>query len=337
MKSETKRLKVVTGSFYTVGGSWLVEPVREFIKNSLTHFPSVLDPFAGDGHLLEVCQNEFGCDIGGFDIKQGKWEINDSLVGIPIRSSQMIVTNPPYLAKNSATRKGVGNDVSKYFLDTQDSDLYQVALRKCLNSTRFVVAIVPETFILSTFPKHSLVSVSVIEDNPFGDTDVPICVACFDTTYKWGETDAKIYKGNDYCATLGEIKQCRTMFVKCEGIRFNNPNGQIGLRAIDGSVNRIEFMASSELNYPNEKIGVSSRVITKIFLDGVGNSELPIVIKTANSILEELRSKSFDLILSPFKGNTKSGVRRRRLDYALAKGIISTSMMRVRVGCGITW
>ena len=42
--------------------------------------------------------------------------------------------------------------------------------------------------------------------------------------------------------------------------------------------------------------------------------------------LQRIRKKTKDLILSPFKGNNKSGNRRRRLDYKLARGIIEQSL-----------
>ena len=41
-----------------------------------------------------------------------------------------------------------------------------------------------------------------------------------------------------------------------------------------------------------------------------------------NKILNDIRNKSHDLILSPFKGNMKNGVRRRRLDFYTCRAII---------------
>ena len=45
-----------------------------------------------------------------------------------------------------------------------------------------------------------------------------------------------------------------------------------------------------------------------------------------NHKLNEIRSETSDMVLSPFKGNNKDGTRRRRLDYQLARYVINESM-----------
>src|SRR3990167_3945429 len=49
------------------------------------------------------------------------------------------------------------------------------ALKKCLTND-YGVVIIPETFINSSFPKNRLVSITILEDNPFDDTETPVCV-----------------------------------------------------------------------------------------------------------------------------------------------------------------
>ena len=46
------------------------------------------------------------------------------------------------------------------------------------------------------------------------------------------------------------------------------------------------------------------------------------LISTANQILNKIRHDSCDILLTPFKGNTKSGIRRRRLDFRLARAVL---------------
>ena len=320
--------KTTTGRFFTVKSSWLTAPVHEFIAHALSHSPRVLDPFAGDGHLLAKCADVFNCEINGLDIHHEKWAVNDSLRAIPAADDQMIVTNPPYLAKYSASRKGVGAAVAEYFAHTDDEDLYQIALRRCLSAARFVVAIIPETFFNSAFPKHALVAVSVLEKNPFEDTDVPVCVACFDTQQRDGATAARIYKADVFCATLGDIHRQRLPVARDARIQFNVADGQIALRAVDGTdpAVRIAFIPAADFHYARDKIKVSSRLLTYIALKNVPPEALPDMITRANLALETLRTTTHDLILSPFKGNNKAGVRRRRLDYALARGLLVGAM-----------
>lgn len=327
--------KTTTGRFFTVKSSWLTAPVHEFIAHALSHTPRVLDPFAGDGHLLDKCAEIFNCEINGLDIYHQKWAVNDSLFAIPAAADQMIVTNPPYLAKYSASRKGVGAAVAGYFAHTDDEDLYQIALRRCLSAARFVVAIIPETFLNSAFPKHALVAVSVLEKNPFADTDVPVCVACFDTQQREGAAAARIYKADRYCATLGEIHRQRLPAARDARIQFNVADGQIALRAVDSTdpAIRIAFIPAADFHYARDKIKVSSRLLTYIALKNVPPEALPDLITRANVALETLRTTTHDLILSPFKGNNKAGVRRRRLDYALARGLLVGAMADERPYC----
>ena len=61
----------------------------------------------------------------------------------------------------------------------------------------FGVMIVPETFINSNFDKHRLVSITIIEDSIFNDTDTPVCVICFDNRVK-DTSMIQIYKNNDF-------------------------------------------------------------------------------------------------------------------------------------------
>ena len=103
----------------------------------------------------------------GLDIDPNlNWDLNDSLVSIPQELDSIIVTNPPYVAKQSATRKKLG--LEKYFKDSTYDDIYLIALDRMLESSDFVVAIVPESFINSSYKKKDrLSSITILEQNPF--------------------------------------------------------------------------------------------------------------------------------------------------------------------------
>jgi hypothetical protein len=126
--------KVKNGSFYTVGRSWLAPQVKDFILS--LPCSTALDPFAGNGDLLNAVQ-EFGIKhVKGYDITGLKWKVNDSLENIPSHNDCFIITNPPFLAKHSAKRKGVFSKVGHYYRTSGRDDLYQIALDKCLAATR---------------------------------------------------------------------------------------------------------------------------------------------------------------------------------------------------------
>lgn len=68
----------------------------------------IYDPFAGTGELLKavISLNTAKYVMVGLDIdEQFGWKYNDSLQSIPYIENAIIITNPPYLAKQSAARK----------------------------------------------------------------------------------------------------------------------------------------------------------------------------------------------------------------------------------------
>ncbi|BDS49778.1 hypothetical protein [Rhodoluna lacicola] len=325
--------KVSRGSFYTTDEAWLNAPVRAFLSEAFLTNTSALDPFAGDGHLLDLVRREFGVATFGLDIAGDKWARNDSLVSIPNASSSVIVTNPPYLANHSAKRKGVDGLVATYFDGSDYDNLYKIALDKCLAAADFVVAVIPETFLLSSFDKSRLALVSVIEGDLFADTEAPAVVACFgpDGLQQLGEFklgNASVYNGDALIGSLHEIFELRTGRAR-SGIQivFNDPNGRIGLRAVDShdGVRRIEFIYG-DFEYRRDRIKVSSRLLTYLDVPELTDEQIQKLVIRANTHLEILREKSSDLILAPFKGNDKKGNRRRRLDYALARQIINANL-----------
>ena len=321
--------KVSLGSFYTTKSGWLTAEVRAFLENALARSGGqLLDPFAGDGHLITAVKEDATLSskvvkATGFDIQGTTWPINDSLLEIPNPKRAVILTNPPYLANHSAKRKGVSSLVSKYFERSIQKNLYMIALENALASANYVVAIIPETFLLSTFPKHRLELAVVIQDSLFGDTDAPALVACFT---KESCADAHVFTGNQSIGTLAEILALRESSAPKRTIVFNDPRGRIGLRAVDSSDGEspIAFMPASEFDYSSRKVMVSSRLMTYLDLPDLSDDEIDSIIIRANSALKRIRKDSGDLVLAPFKGNDRNGRRRRRLDYALARRILNS-------------
>jgi hypothetical protein len=323
--------KVSRGSFYTTDEAWLNAPVRRFLSDAFLTNTSVLDPFAGDGHLLDLVRREFGVATFGLDIAGDKWARNDSLVSIPNASQSVIVTNPPYLANHSAKRKGVADLVATYFDGTDYDNLYKIALDRCLAAADFVVAVIPETFLLSSFDKSRLALVSVIEGDLFADTEAPAVVACFGPAEI--QYDANVYNGDELLGSLKEIFDLRNGRAR-SGIQivFNDPKGRIGLRAVDShdGIRRIEFI-NGDFEYRRDRIKVSSRLLTYLDVPELSDEQIKELVIRANSQLEILRVKSSDMILAPFKGNDKKGNRRRRLDYALARQIINAASSEIQI------
>ncbi len=318
---ESKIKKKSLGQFFTKNHFWLKTHILEFIKS--TNKSIAYDPFAGGGDLLKVAK-EIGFEkIKAFDIDENlNWEQNDSLLNIPRIEDSIIITNPPYLTNYSAKRNKIYSTVEKYFNFCNYDDIYKLAIEKCLENNDCGVAIIPETFINSKFPKNRLVSITVIEDMPFNDTENPICVICFDKKNK-SLDKIKLYKNDNYLGTLDKFEKMRKIPKQSINIKFNSLDGQIALRAVDTTreETQIEFIRPGKINYDLTTIKNSSRLITLIKIN-VENDKLNKIIELSNKILLDFRFITHDILLSPFKGNNKNGERRRRLDYKTARAIL---------------
>ncbi|MBR0461960.1 MAG: hypothetical protein IJJ00_04525 [Erysipelotrichaceae bacterium] len=319
-----KNEKIVLGQFFTKDKLWLKPHIINFINDS--HCSLAYDPFAGNGDLLfATIDNTFVREAMGLDIdKSLKWQYNDSLIKIPHIENAIIITNPPYLSSYSASRKGLKEKVNIYFNSSIYDDLYFIALDKMLEAQDYVVAIVPETFINSSYrQKKRLVSITVLEDNPFTDTECPVVVLCFDDKPK-DLASILIYKNDKLVCNLEAVEKQRLFPKNNVPITFNSKNGWLAIKCVDG-VNKDDFIRfdfKKNMNYDwDNNIKVSSRLFTLVNLDVKPSNRKELVVK-CNSILSDLRKASFDLVLSPFKGNSKSGIRRRRLDYLTARAII---------------
>lgn len=316
------KTKINRGQFNTIRDVWLYPHVLKFI-NEWDKNQIVIDPFAGKGDLLSTCKSLNFTNIAGLDIdkkinKKYGWEYNNSLQTIPYNDVN-IITNPPYLAKNSAKRK---NSISyKYFSNNNYQDLYQIGLEKCLQICNKMVAIVPETYILSKYFFEYCVSITSIEENPFEDTECPTVVVCFDKNKKAAQ-DIEIFKNDKFINVYNKLHKLEPKDIAEIEMKFNCKTGNIGLRGIDGqsSNDRIKFCLPNELDYDLNKIKVSSRAITVIDLKTSKN--INNIINNANSILNEYRNETGDMLFASFKGNNKDNIRRRRMDFKTARAIL---------------
>lgn len=321
----TARKKRSLGQFFTEGDSWLLPQIVDFIKSSGAS--EIYDPFAGSGCLLQTIENR----IGGFSRYVGldvdptlSWDRNDSLRNIPSRPNAIVVTNPPYLSNYSAARKKLDKSTLAYFETTEYDDLYLLALDRMISAQDSVVAIIPETFVNSPYRrKDRLQSITILQSNPFNDTETPVVVVCFDSKSKPFD-QIKVFKDADFVSTLQKVEDSRIRPSNNVRIQFNDPNGWLGVRCVDTTdpADTLRFDYKENIDYDwDAGIKVSSRLLTLLSVD------IPVDVRSqfilsCNNILASLRQTSADVIFSPFKGNMKNGTRRRRLDFATCRAIV---------------
>ncbi len=146
--------KRATGRYYTRGNPFLSTPFRAWAAALNLNQQTVLEPFAGDNSIPRLIREaQLQCrDWALFDIEPAAAAVQqrDTLADFP-KGFDVCITNPPWLARNSATRRGL-----PFPSDTQHDDIYKYALEKCLTHCKWVAAIIPEAFIRSGLFLHRL-------------------------------------------------------------------------------------------------------------------------------------------------------------------------------------
>ena len=339
------------GQYFTRDDAWLRPHIVEHLRSLHVRYTTCLDPFAGDGHLLNVAAS-LGFDVVGHDVDaaicaaNGWGEPNDSILDVPSHADAFVLTNPPYLAKNSAKRMDA--PAQSYFrpgavlLLTNEhtstlDDLFKLAIEQTLAQYDDSVWIVPESVVqdVEHLPhwKARLHSLTVLEDNPFTDTEHPVCVLVFSASQANGE----LWKNDTRLGSYQDIwclhNETRSSPRDATAMQFNSPTGNLGYRAVDGTKAdgsmRIRFCLGDELGYDRQRIKVSSRHLTYVDVDLEGD-ELVAVIEEANRQIEAYRAATQDVFLTAFMGNTKTGVRRRRMDYFLARRLFNAAYLAVK-------
>jgi hypothetical protein len=242
--------------------------------------------------------------------------LQDTIANFP-SGFQATITNPPYLSFHFAKRKGL-NPTKEYF-EGFDS-LYQTAISKALANCDFVAMIIPESFVTSGLFTERLQSVISLPFVMFNDTDMPTCLAL------WGpknRDDFELWRGPELLGSASNLTALPKATECKSRILFNSLEGNIGLRAIDNSFEpSIAFCDPLEI--PSEKVKNSARLLTRISVSEITESNALIAI--ANRNITNWRESTQDVCLTAFKGLRKDGRFRRRLDYANARALLSQAI-----------
>ena len=348
--------KRASGRYYTRGNPFQLKPFQTWAKEINLAQQIALEPFAGAKDIPQLIDAaHLRCrDWAFYDIAPGAKGVvqQDTLTDFP-KGFNVCITNPPWLARNSATRRGLPFPEA-----TRHDDLYKYALEQCLAYCDWVAAIIPEAFIrsglflprlrdfISLVPQKQTSYPPDKENNTssyppdkggkggsvyppdkggkagsamFEDTEHPVGLALFtpDTT-----PDVNVWRNNQPLGGLNDLRTHLPQPSSNRDIVFNDPNGNLGLIAIDNTVSAsIRFCPPEELkDYP---IRVHCRSITKI---GV---PWHVDIDMLNTRLGTIREKTHDVFLTAFKGLRRDGHYRRRLDWALTRSIVDTQQLQL--------
>jgi len=181
------------GQFYTTNFSYILSNMK--IPNNVNH---VIEPFVGNGHLINFIKNKKRYTIETYDIdpKYKNAIKRDTLKNPPDYTNKFVLTNPPYLARNKNKDKEL---YDKY----NTNDLYKCFIINLINSISIGgIIIIPLNFISSIrkadielrkkfLEKYSMKMINIFEEQVFDDTKYAVCSIYF--TKKDNDNSSKIY------------------------------------------------------------------------------------------------------------------------------------------------
>ena len=314
------------GAYYTKQSPFELKPFKDWAQSAGLDDCTVLEPFAGDNDIVRMLRDSDACSrFACYDVAGGgagrpakdgvRVRRRDTLESFPT-GYRACVTNPPWLARNSARRRGL-----EFRAPGRYDDVYKYALELALANCSYVAFIIPATFLRSRLFRHKLRAFVLLEQRLFTDTDNPVCLALFTPRPRRTE----VWADNERLGYLDELEERYNLNVRTapsRRVRFNAPGGALGLRGVDNTKEpSIRFCRGSELAHRTVKH--SDRSITRI---DPGVRVTSKSIEELNEFLYKFRRDIHDVFLAPFKGLREDGHYRRRLDYATARGLISCNV-----------
>jgi len=286
--------KKINGQYFTTVSPFQGEAFREWFA-IIPKEGSFLEPFAGSGNLFEFIEAKWT----GYDIEPKHKSVieRDTIKNFPT-GFDVCITNPPYLAKNSASRLKLDVSIEK-------EDLYLDCLDLMLRNCDWVAAIVPSTFFGKAKDYKRLMFWDKIDKKLFTDTDTPAGVAYFGPE----EYEARYFVSGEEVIKFD--------FAKKANIQYNTKKGNYVLSAIDKVSKRNIHISEDIKSFDREKyLKNTSRNYVLFYSD----KELD--VEKINSFITKWRDKTKDFYLTSFKSLMKDGVYRKRISFDQLSKII---------------
>lgn len=289
--------KQLLGQFYTTSDPFAGSDAFMLWDSLRPKNVKVLEPFAGAGLLYSYLDEDWeGYDI---DPKLDSVKQRDTIQNFP-KGYEICITNPPYFAKTTISRKKVNLSI-KY------QDLYLDCLELMLNNCDYVAAIIPSTFYNTGLFQTRLLAWDKLDREVFSDTDVPVGVAYF--TSKAEKT--KLFVNGK------QIEENAPTNVKSH-LSFNVAHGNYVLCAIDNTKGRNIHIHDNIESFDREKyLKHTSRNYSLFY------SPHKLDLDKINSFINQWRDETQDFYLTSFKSTMTNGIYRKRINFNIVKWIIS--------------
>lgn len=324
------------GQFFTTTNPFVNEAFVDWLENvnrTVIPLPTLIEPFAGSNNIVWMIRElDFDNPWAAYDIQPPdensaedvEVQIRDTINDFPA-GYKVAITNPPYLAKNSAANRGLVYGGGEY------EDLYQKALAVMLKNVDYVAAIIPETFIKQNLFHDRLHAVISLNCEMFEDTAHPVCLALFVPVADKTEKDNfEIWRGDQAVGSYKKLESFLKTPTQQMDWKFNDPLGTVGLKAADSAkAADIEFVMGSTI--PSSSIKHSSRHNTRISLLDITDTEVESLIKIANKLLKARRKATKDVFMTAHRGLRIDGQYRRRLDFSQARDLLDLAYTQMKV------
>ena len=296
--------KILRGQFFTTSNPFENSNAFSSWFSLLPEDAEILEPFAGAGNLFDYLPESKWV---GYDIEPKHPDVieQDTIKNFP-KDYKVCITNPPYLAKTTCTRKN---------LPVQPilEDLYLDCIKLALDNCDYVCAIIPSTFIGTKLFADRLYAWDKIDYVLFSDTDKPVGVAYF-VPNKVNTTKYYV-NGEEILITADDTPETKDLHLE-----FNVSHGNYVLCAIDlvsqdnikiykedSSFNRSKFLKNTSRNY------------SLFYCPDLKDED----IDGINEFITKWRERTKDFFITSFKSEQKSGKYRKRFSFGQFKWVVS--------------
>lgn len=316
------------GQFYTKNSAYITQGLLDVFPNE----GIVVDPFVGEGDLLNIINNK--TEMYDIDPKIKNTIKRDTLANPLDYKNKWIFTNPPYLAKNK------NKDKTLYNLYNVD-DLYKASILSIIGCEGGII-IIPLNFFSSDngdtrkkfLSLYEVIKINVFEESVFDDTSYTICAFSFvkkenveqSINFKFfpsgKELPINLFKKNGY-KIGGEIYNLEQSDVKVSRLLIGQekPNSKIFLNAIDtGTLDGMIRLSLREEPFYGKQ--TDRAFATIVFNRNFSLREQEEIVERFNKTLLKYRNKYNSMFLTNYRNST-AHMARKRIGFKLAYIIIS--------------
>jgi len=296
--------KVLRGQYFTTSNPFKNSDIfKEWLK-LVPENSEILEPFAGAGNLFDYIPY---AKWVGYDVepKHPDVIVQDTIANFP-KGYDICITNPPYLAKTTCSRKN---------LPVQPilEDLYLDCIKLALENCKYVCAIIPSTFFGTKLFTDRLYAWDKLDYNLFSDTENPVGVAYFVPD----KVDSTKYFVNGKEINISEDDT--PVPVELE-LSFNVSHGNYVLCAIDLiSEDNIKIYKEDESFSRDKFLKNTSRNYSLFYCPKISDDDLSGI----NEFITDWRKRTNDFFLTSFKSEQKSGKYRKRFSFSQFKWVVA--------------